>query len=121
MDDFTRGAALPGVPTQVWSIKKNVEDTSHSYMVVSFVDSTLVLSVGEHVREIKDSGFSTRRQTLYVVTLAGGAGHAQVHAEGILMVLPGKERTEWKPPIGKLIKHAAGNEKQIVVALEGGT
>ena len=52
MDDFTRGAVLPGVPTQVWSIKKNVEDVTHSYMVVSFVDSTLVLSVGEHVSSL---------------------------------------------------------------------
>ena len=74
-----------------------IEKILSIFCQVSFVDSTLILSVGEHVREIKDSGFSTRRQTLYVVTLAGGAGHAQVHAEGILMVLPGKERTEWKP------------------------
>ena len=121
VDDFTKGAALPGVPTRVWSIRKQIKDVHHSYIVVSFVDSTLVLSVGENVREVKDSGFEARRRTLHVVTLGDNAGHAQVHPEGILMVLPGKEKTEWKTPLGKQVVCADGNERQIVVGLEGGT
>ena len=42
VDDFTKGAALPGVPTQVWSIRTTTNDEHHAYIVVSFVDSTLV-------------------------------------------------------------------------------
>ena len=121
VDDFTRGAALPGVPENVWSLKGLVSDEFDKYMVVSFSNATLVLSVGEQVKEVKDSGFKSNIQTLLVITLADGAGHAQVHPEGILMVLPGKEKTEWKPPLGKRVLCAAGNERQLIIGLEGGT
>jgi splicing factor 3B subunit 3 len=122
VDDFTKGAALPGVPTQVWSIRTTTNDEHHAYIVVSFVDSTLVLEVGDNVKEVKDSGFAGQKRTLSVVTLADNAGHAQVHPEGILMVLPGgQEKTEWKTPLGKQVVCSSANGRQIAVGLEGGT
>ena len=121
VDDFTKGAMLPGTPSRVWAIRSTVDAAYDSYIVVSFRDATLVLSVGEQIREVKDSGFSLACSTLEIVTLAGTAGHAQIHSDGILMVLPGKHKKEWPAPAGKRVVCASANERQIVVALEGGT
>ena len=121
VDDFTKGAMLPGTPSRVWAIRSTLDAAHDSFIVVSFRDATLVLSVGEQIREVKDSGFSLSRSTLEVVTLAGAAGHAQIHREGIFMVLPGGKKREWPTPAGKRVVCASANERQIVVALEGGT
>uniref|UniRef100_A0A915DI23 Cleavage/polyadenylation specificity factor A subunit C-terminal domain-containing protein n=1 Tax=Ditylenchus dipsaci TaxID=166011 RepID=A0A915DI23_9BILA len=48
---------LPGNPNAVWTVKKNVDDQFHAHIVVSFVNATLVLSIGETVEEVTDSGF----------------------------------------------------------------
>ncbi|KAF2295939.1 hypothetical protein GH714_035240 [Hevea brasiliensis] len=48
---------LPGVPSAVWTVKKNVNDEFDAYIVVSFNNATLVLSIGETVEEVSDSGF----------------------------------------------------------------
>ena len=81
-----------------------------------------MLEVGDNVKEVKDSGFAGQKRTLSVVTLADNAGHAQVHPEGILMVLPGgQEKTEWKTPLGKQVVCSSANGRQIAVGLEGGT
>ena len=73
----------------------------------------------EQIREVKDSGFSLACSTLEIVTLAGTAGHAQIHSDGILMVLPGKHKrmacTCWKACCVPVQMNA------VVVALEGGT
>lgn len=48
---------LPGTPRAVWTVKKSVTDDFDSYIIVSFVNATLVLSIGETVEEVSDSGF----------------------------------------------------------------
>ena len=41
---------LPGSPNAVWTVKRRVDDEFDAYIVVSFVNATLVLSIGETVR-----------------------------------------------------------------------
>ena len=41
-----------------------VTDAHHAYIIVSFLDGTLVLSIGETVEEVTDSGFIGRTRTL---------------------------------------------------------
>lgn len=48
---------LPGVPAAVWSIKGRQADAFDKYIIVSFKDATMVLSIGETVEEVLDSGF----------------------------------------------------------------
>lgn len=48
---------LPGVPSAVWSIKTSTHDEFDRYIIVSFKDATMVLSIGETVEEVHDSGF----------------------------------------------------------------
>ncbi len=55
---------LPGSPNAVWTVKKSSEDDYDSYIIVSFVNATLVLSIGETVEEVTDSGFLGTTPTL---------------------------------------------------------
>jgi len=52
---------LPGNPNAVWTVKTSSDNDHDSYIVVSFVNATLVLSIGETVEEITDSGFLGNR------------------------------------------------------------
>lgn len=44
---------LPGNPNAVWTVKRNAEEDFDAYIVVSFVNATLVLSIGETVEEVR--------------------------------------------------------------------
>lgn len=48
---------LPGSPNAVWTVKRHIDDQQDAYIIVSFVNATLVLSIGETVEEVADSGF----------------------------------------------------------------
>ena len=45
---------LPGNPNAVWTVKKRSDDEFDAYIIVSFVNATLVLSIGETVEEVTD-------------------------------------------------------------------
>ena len=110
---------LPGVPNAVWAIKKSHADPYMAYIVVSFVNATIVLSIGETVVEVKDSGILETTNTLHVSLLADGS-ILQIHPAGIRHIRPDKPINEWKTPGKKTIQCCTANEKQIVVALTGG-
>ena len=48
---------LPGNPVSVWTARTNVLAEFDAYIIVSFINATLVLSIGETVEEVTDSGF----------------------------------------------------------------
>eukprot|EP01038_Epipyxis_sp_PR26KG_P011576 gene11576-15501_t len=108
---------LPGKPLAVWTVKKSVDDSYDQYIVVSFVNLTLVLSIGDTVEEITDSGFLGTSSTLQVVLLADNA-LLQVHSNGIRHIRPDKRMSEWKSA-GKILI-ASANSRQVAVALSGG-
>ena len=41
----------------VWTVRRSIHEEFDSYIIVSFVNATLVLSIGETVEEVTDSGF----------------------------------------------------------------
>ena len=47
---------LPGSPNAVWTVRRSIHEEYDSYIIVSFVNATLVLSIGETVEEVTDSG-----------------------------------------------------------------
>jgi splicing factor 3B subunit 3 len=110
---------LPGVPNAVWAVKKAATDAHCSYIVVSFVNATIVLSVGENVEEVSDSGILDSTQTLSM-SLLGDNSLLQIHPNGIRYIRSDKRINEWKPPSKKTVVKCAVNEKQVVVALSGG-
>lgn len=110
---------LPTNPSAVWSVKRSQEDEFDQYIVVSFVNATLVMSIGDTVDEVMDSGFLGTAPTLLVTLLANDA-LVQVHPNGIRHIGSDKIINEWKTPGRKTIVRAAANERQVVVALNEG-
>ena len=113
-------APLEANPNAVWTVKRHVNDAHDSLLVVSFVNATLVLSIGgESVEEVSDSGLLGSTPTL-MVALIGDDALLQAHAGGLRHVRGDKRVHEWKAPGRKPLTHAACNGQQAVVALAGG-
>ncbi|XP_010939835.1 spliceosome-associated protein 130 A [Elaeis guineensis] len=110
---------LPGVPHAVWTVKKNVNDEFDAYIVVSFANATLVLSIGETVEEVSDSGFLDTTPSL-AVSLLGDDSLMQVHPNGIRHIREDGRVNEWKTPGKKTIVKVGSNRLQVVIALSGG-
>ena len=112
---------LPGIPSNVWSTKIKSDDEFDSYIILSFVNGTLVLSIGEQIEEVSDSGFLTSEPTFAVQQLGTNA-LLQVHPRGIRHILADKSVTEWTTPDDATgnpttIVAAATNERQVAAAL----
>lgn len=110
---------LPGNPNAVWTVKRRADEEFDSYIVVSFVNATLVLSIGDTVEEVTDSGFLGTTPTLSCSTL-GDDALVQVYPDGIRHIRADKRVNEWKAPGKKTITKCAVNARQVVIALSGG-
>ncbi|KAF5742643.1 splicing factor family protein [Tripterygium wilfordii] len=110
---------LPGVPSAVWTVKKNVTDEFDAYIVVSFANATLVLSIGETVEEVSESGFLDTTPSL-AVSLIGDDSLMQVHPNGIRHIREDGRINEWRTPGKRTIVKVGTNRLQVVIALSGG-
>lgn len=113
---------LPGIPGAIYTIvdKTEKEKQYDKFIVVSFADATLVLSVGETVEEVgKESSFLTQAPTLACAALANSCGIVQVHPAGVRLISSGRAR-QWDCPGLKRIECASANETQVLIALAGG-
>ncbi|CAI9114815.1 OLC1v1015621C1 [Oldenlandia corymbosa var. corymbosa] len=88
---------LPGVPNAVWAVKKNVNNEFDSYIVVSFTNATLVLSIGVTIEEVSDIGFLDTTPSL-AVSLIGDDSLMQVHPSGIRHIREDGRVNEWRTP-----------------------
>jgi splicing factor 3B subunit 3 len=112
----TVSSDLPGIPNAVWTTKLR-EDAAHdAYIILSFVNGTLVLSIGETIEEVQDTGFLSSAPTLAVQQI-GADALLQVHPHGIRHVLADRRVNEWRAPAGLTIVAATTNRRQVVVAL----
>ncbi|KAF4121226.1 splicing factor 3B subunit 3 [Geosmithia morbida] len=109
---------LPGIPSAVWTLKLSREDQYDAYIVLSFSNGTLVLSIGETVEEVSDSGFLTSVPTL-AAQLLGDSGLIQVHSKGIRHIQKG-HINEWAAPQHRSIVAASTNSHQVAIALSSG-
>ncbi|KAA1471787.1 hypothetical protein DENSPDRAFT_837869 [Dentipellis sp. KUC8613] len=112
----TVSSDLPGIPNAVWTTKVKEDDLFDSYIILSFVNGTLVLSIGETIEEVQDTGFLSSAPTLAVQQI-GADALLQVHPHGIRHVLADRRVNEWRVPQGKTIVAASTNKRQVVVAL----
>ena len=110
---------LPGNPNAVWTVKQRSTDEFDSYIVVSFVNATLVLSIGETVEEVTDSGFLATVPTLSASSI-GEDDLIQVYPQGIRHIRANKRINEWKAPANRTISQCAVNQRQVAIALSGG-
>ncbi len=102
-------------------MKKSVEDEFDSHIVVTFPASTIVLSVGETVEEVEDSGFLLDSTTL-AVSILNDSSRVQVHPKGVRHIrqnIGGQTGVvEWKSPDGRSVERAVANSSQVVIALQ---
>lgn len=110
---------LPDRPEAVWTTKLRRDDEYDAYIVLSFKSGTLVLSIGETVEEVTDTGFLSTAPTLAVQQL-GEDALLQVHPKGIRHIRADKRVNEWPAPQHRSIVTASTNERQVVVALSSG-
>jgi splicing factor 3B subunit 3 len=110
---------LPGVPSAVWTTKLTRNDTFDAYIILSFSNGTLVLSIGETVEEVTDTGFLSSAPTLAVQQL-GDDGLIQVHPRGIRHIQADRRVNEWPAPQHRTIVAATTNQRQVAVALSSG-
>lgn len=108
---------LPGRPSAVWTVEK--DEFVDRYIVVSFTNATLVLSIGDTVEEVTDSGFLASEPTLDVCRLVDGS-LVQAHPTGIRHVQPSGRLISWKTPSAKNLEKASCNSRQVAVSLAGG-
>lgn len=107
---------LPGVPNAIWTVKGSLEDEYDSYIIISFMNATLVLSIGDSVEEVTDTGVLTTTMTLSVGQL-GSDSLVQVYPHGIRHIRSDRRVSEWKAPTGTSIVKGASNNKQVSIAL----
>lgn len=124
---------LPGVPNAVWTLKladdgeltnrtvfspwgADRSDEFDSYIVLSFPNGTLVLSIGQTIEEVSDTGFLSSSPTLAVQQLSN-AGLLQIHPYGLRHIRAADRVDEWSVPPGCMITAATTNKRQVVIAL----
>ncbi|KAJ3220522.1 Splicing factor 3B subunit 3, partial [Clydaea vesicula] len=111
---------LPGNPNSVWTCRAHVNDPYDSFIVVSFVNATLVLSISESgVDEVTDTGFLGSTPTL-LVALVGEDSLVQIYPQGIRHIRSDQRVSEWPTPSSGIIVQAACNQKQVAIALSSG-
>lgn len=112
------GSQLPGTPSAVWTLKLKRDDEFDAFLVLSFANVSLILSIGETVEQVDDSGLFTDIPTL-AAQLLGDGGLVQVHAKGIRVVRNGRP-DDWDAPQHRSIVAAATNAQQVAIALSSG-
>lgn len=108
-------SSLPGKPLSIWTVKNQDGDKFDKYAIVSFQNSTLVLSIEESVKEVHDSGFDLKKPSLYVASLVDNT-YIQVLPNGIIHIKSDKKRAFYQTS-SKIIS-ASSNSRQIAVALQ---
>ncbi|GEQ70430.1 hypothetical protein JCM33374_g4107 [Metschnikowia sp. JCM 33374] len=119
---------LPMNPTTIYTTKilKSSKDDQYLVLSSSLSEKTIILSIGEVVEEVMDSGFVNDQYTLAVQQI-GVSSVAQIHRNGIRNIkhvvdensgeIVKKINTDWYPPAGITVLHATSNNEQIVVGL----
>ncbi|CAJ0927414.1 unnamed protein product, partial [Mesorhabditis belari] len=110
---------LPGNPNAVWTVKRNVDDKFDAHIVVSFLNATLVLAIGETVEEATDSGFVATQPTIGCA-LIGDDSMLQVYPDGIRHIRSDRRVNEWRAPGRRTIVKCALNRRQVAIGLSGG-
>jgi splicing factor 3B subunit 3 len=110
------GSDLPANPNAVWTVRGSMEDEYDSYIIISFVNATLVLSIGDSVEEVTDTGVLTSTPTISMGQL-GEDSLVQIYPAGIRHIRADKRVSEWRVPKGTFIVAGTSNYKQVSIAL----
>lgn len=112
---------LPADAQKVFTTKVFETDEFDRYLVLSFIDGTLVLSIGESVEEVTNSGLDTTLPTLLVQQM-GQNSVVQVQSDSLRNLTYSStdeepKVKEWLPPAGIKILSASATKNQLAVGL----
>ncbi|XP_004345726.1 splicing factor 3B subunit 3 [Capsaspora owczarzaki ATCC 30864] len=110
---------LTASPVAIWSVKRSIHDIHDTYFIVSWASATVVLSVGDQVAPVSDSGLLLTVGTI-AVSRIGEDDLLQVYTDGIRHIRADSRVNEWRTPGRRQIVRAAINDRQVVIALAGG-
>lgn len=91
-----------------------ITDPYHAHIIVSFTNATLVLSIGETVEEVTDSGFLGTTPTLGCA-LIGDDSLLQVYPSGIRHIRSDRRINEWRAPPKRPIQKCTMNRRQVLL------
>lgn len=95
-------------------------DEFDAYIVLSAPTSTYVLSIGESIDQVTDSGLVENARTLGVQQM-GEDSFVQVHTSGFLRVRSGGKKEPWPDANSRIsVAASAMNQRQIVLATTSG-
>lgn len=109
---------LPYAPRGIWTLRDSASSFDR-YMVISFNNATIVLSVGDSVEQVMDTGFQLDESTILAGILEGGS-MLQVSPGGFRQIFEDNHFKLWEPPSRRSIVCAAMNARQIAIALSNG-
>jgi splicing factor 3B subunit 3 len=109
----------------IWTLKTKGSMEFDQYIVVSFANSTLILSVGESVHQITEEdplarSFIDNAATLNIGRLADDT-IVQIHSGGIRHIRSELSNQELPCPSDRKVLQSTMNERQVVLALNGAT
>jgi splicing factor 3B subunit 3 len=110
---------LPQIPTHVWTTKITRTSQYDSFIILSFTQETLILSISDTVEEATGTGFLTSAPTIAVQQM-GEDSIVQVHPKGIRHIEGSGKANDWPVPPHRSIVAAACNSRQIAIALSSG-
>ena len=105
-----------GTPQQVWTLKKNYNADTDDYIVVSFINATMVFSIGDTIQEVHDANLLSSTPTLYCCTMADDS-IVQIYPNGIRHIKKDRRVVDWSTSGVKPIVACDANQRQVVVAL----
>ena len=108
------GSPLAGEPINVWALKEKIEDDYDKYLVISFINATLILEIGDKITETNNSGFDTKNSTILINILSDNS-YIQIIKSGIIHITKNKKSFL---KASSNIKCASSNDMQIVIGLE---
>lgn len=118
-------SGMPLKPTRVMTLRNRRagEDSNlyDDFMIVSFAESSLILSIREgKISSVQDSGFTKSEPTLHAAVLEDGS-YVQVTTSGIVHVRshidPTLKNTTWQCDPKRQVVHACSNSRQVVVQI----
>lgn len=109
---------MPDTISGIWTIKERFGDDFDKYMIVSFSESTFVLAIGSKISEAHDTGIDKSISTIHANLLQDDS-IIQISNKGIMHINPEKKRSFWPSSKGNILQ-ATTNEKQVIIACEGG-
>lgn len=108
---------IPMTPTNIFTTTLTKHATADEYLVLTSADSTLILSIGESIEEVEDSGLLTDQATIGIQQV-GKESLVQVWKYGVRHVKGAiKKVTEWHPPAGISITHSAASNSKLLISL----